>query len=48
MNVPVVSMPSVHFLKTCSIYGIVLCDETAHLRVAFDCDQFKEHSNYVV
>ncbi len=28
-------------LKTCDIYGIVLCDKTAHFRVAFYCDQLR-------
>ncbi len=30
-------------LKTCDICGIVLCDKTAHFRVAFYCGQPKVH-----
>ncbi len=30
-------------LKTCNICGIVLCDKTAHFRVAFRCGQPKAH-----
>ncbi len=38
-----VSMPIEHSLKTCNICGIVLCDKTAHFRVAFYCGQPKAH-----
>ncbi len=35
VDIPAVSMPIAHSLKTCDICGIVLCDKTAHFRVAF-------------
>uniref|UniRef100_A0A672LMI8 Ammonium transporter Rh type C 1-like n=1 Tax=Sinocyclocheilus grahami TaxID=75366 RepID=A0A672LMI8_SINGR len=35
----VISMLIAHSLKTCNICGIVLCDKTAHFRVAFYCGQ---------
>ena len=38
VDIPAVSMPMAHSLKTC---GIVLCDKTAHFRVAFYCPQNK-------
>ncbi len=38
-----VSMPIARSLKTCDIGGIVLCDKTAHFRVAFYCGQPKTH-----
>ncbi len=47
MNIPAVSMPIAHSLKTCVICGIVLCDKTAHFRVAFYCGQPKERLGYV-
>ncbi len=34
---PAVRMPIARSLKTCDICGIVLCDKTAHFRVAFYC-----------
>ena len=37
VDIPVVSMPIAHSLKTSDICGIVLCDKTAHFRVAFYC-----------
>ncbi len=37
------SMPIANSLKTCDICGIVLCDKTAHFRVAFYCGQPKAH-----
>ncbi len=37
------SMPIARSLKTCNICGIVLCDKTAHFRVAFYCGQPKAH-----
>ncbi len=41
VDIPAVSMPIARSLKTCVIYGIVLCDKTAHFRVAFYCGQPK-------
>ncbi len=41
VDIPAVSMPIAHSLKTCNICGIVLCDKTAHFRVAFYCGQPK-------
>ncbi len=38
-----ISMPIARSLKTCDICGIVLCDKTAHFRVAFYCGQPKAH-----
>ena len=35
VEIPVVSMPIAHSFKTGDICGIVLCDKTAHFRVAF-------------
>ncbi len=43
VDIPVVSMPITRSLKTCNICGIVLCDKTAHFRVAFYCGQPKIH-----
>ncbi len=43
VDIPAVSMPITHSLKTCDICGIVLCDKTAHFRVAFYCGQPKAH-----
>ncbi len=43
MDIPAVSMPIAHYLKTCDIFGIVLCDKAAHFRVAFYCGQPKAH-----
>ncbi len=37
------SMPIARSLKTCDICGIMLCNKTAHFRVAFYCDQPKAH-----
>ncbi len=47
---PAVSMPIACSLKTCDICGIVLCDKTAHFRVAFYCGHPKAHpcNNHVV
>jgi hypothetical protein len=42
-DVPAVRMPIAHSLNTLDICGIVLCDTTAHFRVAFDCPQHKVH-----
>ncbi len=39
VNIPAVSMPIARSLKTSDICGIVLCDKTAHFRVAFYCGQ---------
>ncbi len=44
VDIPAVSMPvPARSLKTCDICGIVLCDKTAHFRVAFYCGQPKSH-----
>ncbi len=43
VDIPAVSMPIARSLKTCEISGIVLCDKTAHFRVAFYCGQPKAH-----
>ncbi len=43
VDIPAVSMPIAGSLKTCHICGIVLCDKTAHFRVAFYCGQPKAH-----
>ena len=37
------TMPIARSLKTWDICGIVLCDKTAHFRVAFYCPQHKVH-----
>ncbi len=36
-------MPIARSLKIFDICGIVLCDKTAHFRVAFYCGQLKAH-----
>uniref|UniRef100_A0A8C2K3V1 Uncharacterized protein n=1 Tax=Cyprinus carpio TaxID=7962 RepID=A0A8C2K3V1_CYPCA len=41
VDIPAVSMPIACSLKTCDICGIVLCDKTAHFRVACYCGQPK-------
>ncbi len=43
VDIPAVSMPIAHSLKTFDICGIVLCDKTAHFRVACYCVQPKAH-----
>ncbi len=43
VDIPAVKMPIAHSLKTCDICGIVLCDKTAHFRVAYYCGQPKAH-----
>ncbi len=43
VDIPAVSTPIACFLKTCDICCIVLCDKTAHFRVAFYCGQPKAH-----
>ncbi len=43
VDIPAVSMPIARSLKTYDICGIVLCDKTAHFRVAFYCGQPKTH-----
>ncbi len=43
VDIPAVSMPIAHSLKTCDICGFVLCDKTAHFRVAFYCGEPKAH-----
>ena len=42
VDIPAVNMSIAHILKTWDICGIVLCDKTAHFRVAF-CSQHKMH-----
>ena len=42
-DIPAVNMPIVRSLKTWDICGIVLCDKTAHFRVAFYWPQHKVH-----
>jgi hypothetical protein len=39
VDIPAVSMPNALSLKTWCIDVIVLCDETAHFRVAFYCSK---------
>ncbi len=39
VDIPAVSMPIARSLKTFDICGIVLCDKTAHFKVAFYCGQ---------
>ncbi len=41
VDILAVNMPLAHSLKICDICGIVLCDKTAHFRVAFYCGQPK-------
>ena len=41
VDIPAVSMTIARSLKTWDICGIVLCDKTAHFRVAFYCPQHK-------
>ncbi len=43
VDIPAVSMPIARSLKTCDICAIVLCNKTAHFRVAFYCAQPKAH-----
>ncbi len=43
LDIPAVNMPIACSLKICNICGIVLCDKTAHFRVAFYCGQPKAH-----
>ncbi len=43
VDIPAVSMPIARSLKTCDICGIVLCDKTAHFRLAFYYGQPKAH-----
>ena len=43
VDIPAVSVPIARSLKTQYICGIVLCDKTAHFRVAFYCPQHKVH-----
>jgi hypothetical protein len=37
VDIPAVSMPIAHSIKTWYSCGIVLCDKTAHFSVAFYC-----------
>ncbi len=43
VDVPAISIPIARSLKTCDICGIVLCNKTAHFRMAFYCGQPKAH-----
>ena len=43
VDIPAISIPIARSLKTWDIIGIVLCDKTAHFRLAFNCTQHKEH-----
>jgi hypothetical protein len=43
VDIPAISMPIARSIKTWDICGIVLCDKTAHFRVAFYCPQHKVH-----
>ncbi len=43
VDIRAVSIPIACSLKTYNICGIVLCDKTAHFRVAFYCVQTKSH-----
>ncbi len=43
VDIPAVSMPIARSLKTHGICDIVLCDKTAHFRVAFYCGQPEAH-----
>ena len=43
INIQFSGMPIERSLKTLDIYGIVLCDQTAHFRMAFYCPQQKVH-----
>ncbi len=43
LDITAVSMPIARSLKTYDICGVMLCDKTAHFRVAFYCGQPKAH-----
>jgi hypothetical protein len=43
VDIPAVSRPIARSLKAFNICGIVLCDKTAHFRMAFYCPQHKVH-----
>jgi hypothetical protein len=43
VHIPSVSMPIARSLKTRDVCGILLCDKTAHFRVAFYYPQRKVH-----
>ena len=43
VDIPAVSMPIARSLKSWDICGHVMCDKTAHFRVAFYCPQHKVH-----
>ena len=43
LDIPAVSMPIAHSIKTWDICLIALCDKTAHFRVAFYFPQHKAH-----
>ncbi len=43
VDILAVTMPIARSLKTCAICGIVVCDKSAHFRVAFYCGQPKAH-----
>ncbi len=44
VDIAAVRMPIARSFKTCNICGIVLCDKTAHFRVAFYCGQPIRHT----
>ena len=43
VNILAVSMPICTLPQNLRLRGIVLCDKTAHFRVAFSCPQYKVH-----
>jgi hypothetical protein len=43
LEIPAASMPLARSLKIWNICGIVLCDNTAHFKMAFHCPQNKVH-----
>ena len=48
VDIPAVSMPIAHTLKTWDICGIVLCDKTAHFKVAFYCPSTRWCNDHAV
>jgi hypothetical protein len=43
VDIPAFSIPIAHYLKAGELCGIVLCDKTAHFRMAIYCPQHKVH-----
>ena len=43
VDIPAVSMPIPHSIKTWDICGVVLCDKIAHFRMTFYCPWHKVH-----